>query len=400
MVKERGFFEMKGAPQQDGMLGLNASEWNVVLMVAIFCAIIFAEKIIPGIYTVPWTFLKKVELNFILLFEPFLDDAYVDGIKTILWKLDRIPKDSITLAGVARVEAQERWIQTFFYSVPALLIAIKIFRRPQFDKRLNLESLIDFQTKKAFRFNRHLTKINPLHEGLDVRVGPYRIRQRPVHFCTENNITDWIDPYDQSKGKWFNRDIARQVLNERLKQDIVFTSFESLPDEVRQVVAGMMLFIFKGKDKSVDFFGDASFAYINEYSMKKHMRNTDSIIKKYKDEDIVREAVMGHKYVTGVLRRLYLTAQKSGVFSTALFTWFQINYRIFFLALDDAGIPEHSSEYGFSSVHHAREFEAGRRLDGCFSEQWLDALEGELLHYNVIKMTHLQYMQKKLEDKK
>lgn len=391
---------MKGAPQQDGMLGLNASEWNIVIMVAIFCAIIFAEKIIPGIYTIPWTFLKKAELNFILFFEPILSDSYVDGIRTILWKLDRIPLDSITLAGVSRVEAEERWIQTLFYSVPAFLVAFKIFRRPKFDQRLNLESLIEFQTKKAFRFNRHLTKINPLKEGLDVRVGPYRIRQRPVHFCTENNITDWIDPYDESKGKWFNRDIARQVLNERLKQDIVFTNFESLPDEVRQVIAGMMLFIFQGKDKAVNYFGDASYAYINEFPMKTHMRNTDSIINKYKNEECIREAVVRHKYVTGVLRRIFFTAQHSGTFSTALFTWFQINYRIFFLALDDAGIPEHSSEYGFSSVHLAREFEVGRRLDGCFSEQWLDALESELLHYNVIKMTHLQYMQKKNEEKK
>ncbi|WFG00259.1 hypothetical protein [Aeromonas caviae] len=160
-------------------LGMDAQEWNIVILIFIVMFLVNLEYFFPGVYTGPWVFVKQLEIKFILLFSGVLNEEYERSLRYILSRLEVIDAGSISFDSITRVEAETRTFMSIVYGAVGIICAAKLFFRPSFDKPLDLEELIDLQTKRVWRFNRHLAKTNPLRHSLDIRVGPYRIRQRP-----------------------------------------------------------------------------------------------------------------------------------------------------------------------------------------------------------------------------
>ncbi|MEM0550290.1 MULTISPECIES: secretion/conjugation apparatus DotM-related subunit [Aeromonas] len=367
---------------EPGMLGLSGQEWNIVIFIIIVGVILSLEQFIPGVYTGVWAFVKKLEIKTLLLFSPILTDEYETALRTILGRLEAVAPGTITMNAITRVEAETKVITSFIYGAVGFYCALKLFFRPRFDNPLNLEELIEQQTKTVWRFNRHLAKINPLRYGLDIRKGPYRIRQRPAHYCREHNLIRPKDEYEPNRGMFFDRDAAKVVFERQIDKE--FTSFGALPRHQQYVAAGLICFLCEGLKPAVEYFGDVSCFMAKEFSKKKLHARTDFLLQEYADRDEVKLATKSHKYVSGVLRRLLKEGKNNGVVCTALFTWLLYTDRFLYLMLDDDGIPETSIECAYPATHYSEELRVGRRLDDDKMEHYIDELEKELRFYNVI----------------
>lgn len=364
-------------------LGMDAQEWNIIILIFIVMLLVNLEYFFPGVYTGPWVFVKQLEIKFILLFSGILDEDYERSLRYILSRLEVIDAGSISFDSITRVEAETRTFMSIVYGAVGIICAAKLFFRPSFDKPLDLEELIDLQTKRVWRFNRHLAKTNPLRHSLDIRVGPYRIRQRPAIYCREHGLIKPIDEYELKKGMRFDREEADIVFSKQV--DRVFTKFTDLPQHLQYVAAGLICFICEGMDETVHYFGDVASCEAKEFSRKKLNKRTQEILSKHAGKPEIVAIVQSHKYISGVLRRLLKEGQSFGVVNTALFTWLLYTDRFMYLMLNDHGMPETSVECAYPATHYSEELRVGRRLEDDTMSHYLDELERELRFYNVIK---------------
>ncbi|RWT75361.1 hypothetical protein DN604_12230 [Aeromonas caviae] len=362
---------------------MDAQEWNIVILIFIVMFLVNLEYFFPGVYTGPWVFVKQLEIKFILLFSGVLNEEYERSLRYILSRLEVIDAGSISFDSITRVEAETRTFMSIVYGAVGIICAAKLFFRPSFDKPLDLEELIDLQTKRVWRFNRHLAKTNPLRHSLDIRVGPYRIRQRPAIYCREHGLIKPIDEYELKKGMRFDREEADIVFSKQV--DRVFTKFTDLPQHLQYVAAGLICFICEGMDETVHYFGDVASCEAKEFSRKKLNKRTQEILSKYAGKPEIVAIVQSHKYISGVLRRLLKEGQSFGVVNTALFTWLLYTDRFMYLMLNDHGMPETSVECAYPATHYSEELRVGRRLEDDTMSHYLDELERELRFYNVIK---------------
>ncbi|MNG88853.1 hypothetical protein D3C79_477020 [compost metagenome] len=364
-------------------LGMDAEEWNIIIVIRLLMVLVNLEYFIPGVYTGPWVFIKQLEIKFILLFNWVLNEDYENSLRYILSRLEVIDAGSISFDSIRRVEAETRTFMASVYSIVGIVCAAKLFFRPTFDRPLDLEELIELQTRRVWRFNRHLAKINPLRHSLDIRVGPYRIRQRPAIYCRENGLIKPVDEYELSKGMRFDREAAEIVFSKQI--DVVFTGFTDLPQHLQYIAAGLICFICEGMDATVNYFGDVSCCEVKEYSRKKLNKRTQEILSKHAGKPEIIAVVQSHKYVSGVLRRLLKEGQSFGVVNTGLFTWLLYTDRFMYLMLNDHGMPETSVECAYPATHYSEELRVGRKLEDDTMTHYLDELERELRFYNVIK---------------
>lgn len=233
--------------------------WTLLIL-AVFLFVV-PNLIWPNFYLGLWMKAKHFELNLVhSLFAWAMTNNTEQMFATYMNRLTSLSPTDITWKHAREVERFTLF--RYGFVVPAALLAwgFKIFTiKPESKGYLDMEKLIDLQTRKAFRFNRHLIKHNPLSDGrLDTTRGIYAQRMQPIDFCKKKKIITLKEDAmeDENDVYYFHADVAHEVLLKTLSDK--YQGPDKLRREERWMLAAVLMFISGDSHGYHEFLGDIS----------------------------------------------------------------------------------------------------------------------------------------------
>lgn len=351
----------------------------IVLTVGIVAFILWR---FPEIYQASWWIVKKVEIEVLLLFSPFLGEEVTEAAYRIKLLLSEIPIGEFKFAGMLKTDQFTLPYIGWVFNVILIIIGWSIINYnllKKFTKRHDIESLLDV-TSKYWRFNRYLLKYNPSKDtklNASNSESNFRFRDKPIDYLTKKEILTLVDKkYKINSSKLLSDSI--EVIGKP------FTGIDNLNKDELVVLAGLSLvasnkrFVrgFKGllqttpvlkslpqvkmaaskrpMDLAVDLFGDMSECYNNERSFDEVIAHAKAILEITMESPEIKKIVSEHAYTSTLLRRMLIEARgKFGVISASIFGWIAINNRVLFVSMFDEGMAESSAE-AYAIANHLR----------------------------------------------
>lgn len=235
--------------------------WSLVVFVIL--VFVIPNIIWPNFYLGLWMSAKGFELKAVYtLFGWLMTDNTASMFAMYIERLETLEATDITWRHATQVERFTLSRYGFIFPAALVVWAIKALSiKPESKGMLDMEKLIDLQTRSDFRFNRHLIKHNPLKDPrLDPTRGIYAQRMQPIEFCKRNKIItlkeDAMD--DEDEVYYFHSERAHEVLLDTLSAP--FQGPDHLKREERWMLAAFLKFISGDLGGYHDFLGDISTA--------------------------------------------------------------------------------------------------------------------------------------------
>lgn len=247
---------------------MDSSELAVWIVAALFIIIFVLPNILwPGFYTNIWMKVKLFELTTIVpVVDLLLPRTVGDKFYFYIDRLSSLSASDIKMGHILEVERLSLMVYGWIPLSYIVYASLKILKqKPENKGMLDLESLIELQTRTQFRFNRHLIKHNPLKDPrLDMTRGRYATRMQPIEYCKKLRIiTLSKDTVREDEAVYiFHPKTAKAALLETLGTP--YLGPDSLQREERWMLAAFLLFLSGKSDKYHDLLGDISCAIAEE----------------------------------------------------------------------------------------------------------------------------------------
>ncbi|MFV8384178.1 hypothetical protein ACNO5E_08775 [Vibrio parahaemolyticus] len=382
--------------------------WTIILVVVGVFVLFF--YFVPPVLVVPWATFRFIE-SFLL---GWVSDTHM-ALRTYLmntrwWQISYSTAFSIERGLVFH----STWIYLTFFLKPCYLIITKKTLRDKLSTRLNLEEIIEQETK-VWRYNRWLTKFNPSNESDSVRKGRFAIRESMYSGLKRTKVLN-IDRmqnkvvYDENllrkicinQLRYPNHGIekfsklqkqiycifalrestlpsintAKIAASARRKQSLckliafipniplklytTWTIQDFLPKTWRNVwTIWDRQQITDNEDLRIEYLGDLSCNLIGEIDDSILDYLTNRIVEESIKNERIQKLCEQHAYVETFLRRMLYEARSYGKLPPNHFSWLKIKDRGLWYALNDEMLPSMSFEAIGVKSHFEIELESG-----------------------------------------
>lgn len=248
--------------QQSSIDSTDILIWSLLILLCV--VFVIPNWIWPNFYIGIWAWVKVHELTaFHYIANWVLPASQVSQIEFYIERLQSMHRTELSWNHARQVEfftfVRYGWI-------PTVAIGVMIYHRLNFRAEskgiLDMEDLIELQTRKTFRFNRHLIKHNPLSDKrLDTTRGIYAQRMQPIEYCKKQGILTLADSVTSNDNLTyhFNDQKAYEVMEKQLGKE--FTRVENLADSEKWILASLLIYLNGEPERYYDFLGDISEAF-------------------------------------------------------------------------------------------------------------------------------------------
>lgn len=278
-----------------GQSTIDSTEMLVwILLIVIGAIVVIPNLIYPNFYIGLWMDFKTAELALITpIFNLVLPDTSVtETLNYFESRLNYLYPTDLNWGSIVEIE-QYSLIYRWPVVLPAAYLVWKVLRfKPENTGMLNFDDLIELQTRKHWRFNRHLIKHNPQKDAdLDATKGRYAQRQKPIDYCLKHQILSLShDTTDEEEREFFfYPDVAKQVMSKQLGN--VYKRVDSFSRAERWMLAAFLLWLNADNDGYHEFLGDISEAMsheddkVEESSLCLVDKYAEEVIDELKEED-------------------------------------------------------------------------------------------------------------------
>lgn len=314
----------------NGQSTIDSTEILVIVTLVLVAAMVIVPNLItPNFYVGLWMDFKVTELAMVTpVFNVVAPDwSVTQQLNYFGDRLSTLYPADVTWHSVLKIEYYSL-IYRWPLIIPVIYLLYRSFtHKPENQGMLSFDELIELQTRKAYRFNRHLIKHNPQNDpDLDATKGIYAQRMKPLDYALYHRILTLNSDVTSLEEKKFDfhPDVAKEVMSKQLGS--VYTGINSLGRAEKWMLAAFLLWLDMQTHEYHEFLGDMSVAmsHEDEELEQQELEEVDNkaarIIDELKEDTLITRTVrsnlssevIGSDTATVIRDLIEALAEKSG----------------------------------------------------------------------------------------